>query len=393
MIDGLYCEVAFMSSVIVAMICGKSLLERTKSNLIEVAYAYFVSWIIFLGVQDGIWGMASKVARDYQQLFYSTSILYHVSVAIASILWMYFVLNYLELKYTNGIIFYGASALTLLTIVILLTANVWVPTIFWLDNEGMYHVGKVRGAVILLQHMVYGGTTLWCLWKLLTGKKENWKRYFHVILFSLAPAMGGYLRFRSPDRPYNTVAFMFTCLLIHRLYEDEMQNAQRELSAEEVKEEYTTQEFYVAPETLLPKKEIVHAEEKPISLQNTKKRVLLAEDNEMNQLLAGEILQYIGFDMELAQNGQEALDMVEREAPGYYDLVLMDIRMPIMDGYEATKRIRSMEEPGKRDIPILAMTANAFEEDKLEAKRAGMNGHISKPVDIEKLRKALMSYR
>ena len=64
-----------------------------------------------------------------------------------------------------------------------------------------------------------------------------------------------------------------------------------------------------------------------------------------------------------------------------------------MDGYEATKRIRSMEEPGKRDIPILAMTANAFEEDKLEAKRAGMNGHISKPVDIEKLRKALMSYR
>ena len=105
MIDGLYCEVAFMSSVIVAMICGKSLLERTKSNLIEVAYAYFVAWIIFLGVQDGIWGMASKVARDYQQLFYSTSILYHVSVAIASILWMYFVLNYLELKYTNGIIF------------------------------------------------------------------------------------------------------------------------------------------------------------------------------------------------------------------------------------------------------------------------------------------------
>ncbi|MCI9156503.1 MAG: response regulator [Lawsonibacter sp.] len=114
-------------------------------------------------------------------------------------------------------------------------------------------------------------------------------------------------------------------------------------------------------------------------------RILLAEDNELNQEIAVAILEGAGFTVEVAGNGQIALDMLERTEPGYYDLVLMDVQMPVMDGYEATKRIRALNNKKLASIPILAMTANAFEEDKREALRCGMNGHIVKPINVEKL--------
>ena len=113
------------------------------------------------------------------------------------------------------------------------------------------------------------------------------------------------------------------------------------------------------------------------------KRVLLAEDNELNREIAVEILQEAGFEVACAENGKIACDMLESAAAGTYDVILMDVQMPIMNGYEATEKIRALEDEGKAKIPIIAMTANAFEEDKNLAFSAGMNGHLAKPIDID----------
>ncbi len=118
-------------------------------------------------------------------------------------------------------------------------------------------------------------------------------------------------------------------------------------------------------------------------------RILLAEDNELNQEIARVILEDAGFSVEIAGNGQIAVEMLKNSEPGYYQLVLMDVRMPIMNGYEATQTIRKLEDSMLASIPILAMTANAFEEDKQEAMECGMNGHLAKPIDVEALFAAL----
>ena len=118
-------------------------------------------------------------------------------------------------------------------------------------------------------------------------------------------------------------------------------------------------------------------------------RILLVEDNELNQEIATAILSEAGFQVETAEDGRQAVDLVSQSQPGWYQLVLMDVQMPVMNGYEATRCIRQLENRQLADIPILAMTANAFEEDKQEALRSGMNGHISKPINIEKLLETL----
>ncbi len=118
-------------------------------------------------------------------------------------------------------------------------------------------------------------------------------------------------------------------------------------------------------------------------------RLLLVEDNELNQEIATEILQEAGFSVEVAGNGQIAVDMLEKSKPGYYQLILMDVQMPVMNGYEATQAIRKLKDTQLAAIPILAMTANAFEEDKQEALKSGMNGHIAKPINIENLMSTL----
>ncbi len=115
------------------------------------------------------------------------------------------------------------------------------------------------------------------------------------------------------------------------------------------------------------------------------KRILLAEDNEFNAEIAIEILKKAGFLVERAEDGIICLDMVNKAEAGYYDLILMDIQMPNMDGYKATRCIRSMEDSTKAAIPIIAMTANAFKKDREDALSAGMNEHLSKPIDISKL--------
>ena len=121
------------------------------------------------------------------------------------------------------------------------------------------------------------------------------------------------------------------------------------------------------------------------------KKILLVEDNELNREIAMEIRKEEGFVVESAENGAEAVRKMEQAVPGQYDIILMDIQMPVMDGYEATRRIREMPEAEKANIPIFAMTANAFEEDRQNALKAGMNGHIAKPLDIPHLLNVLAS--
>ena len=113
--------------------------------------------------------------------------------------------------------------------------------------------------------------------------------------------------------------------------------------------------------------------------------ILLVEDNELNREIAVEILNEYGFLVDTAENGAEAVEKVKNSKPGNYDLVLMDVQMPIMNGYEATRQIRALDDPALAGITILAMTANAFDEDRKEALECGMDGFLSKPIDIEEL--------
>ena len=115
------------------------------------------------------------------------------------------------------------------------------------------------------------------------------------------------------------------------------------------------------------------------------KHILLVEDNELNREIAQEILQEYGFLVDTAENGAVAVEKVSTAAPGSYDLVLMDVQMPIMDGYTATRKIRALDDPARAKLPILAMTANAFDEDRRNALESGMNGFLSKPIVIDDL--------
>jgi len=119
------------------------------------------------------------------------------------------------------------------------------------------------------------------------------------------------------------------------------------------------------------------------------KQLLLVEDNELNMEIAQEILHVVGFSVETAQNGQIAVEMVRNSTAGYYDAILMDIQMPIMNGYQASREIRSLENKDLAEIPIIALTANTFEEDKKEALSNGMNAHVAKPIDVKVLYEVL----
>lgn len=134
-----------------------------------------------------------------------------------------------------------------------------------------------------------------------------------------------------------------------------------------------------------PDKSVSKEEEENYRKDFSGKRILLAEDNDLNAEIAIVILEDAGFMVDRADDGIVAVDMMEKAEPGYYDIILMDIQMPNLNGYGATRIIRNLSDKKKASIPIVAMTANAFDEDKRDAMKAGMDGHISKPLDVQKL--------
>ena len=136
-----------------------------------------------------------------------------------------------------------------------------------------------------------------------------------------------------------------------------------------------------------PKEEICSNEEADISFVGM--RALLVEDNMINMEIAQMLLEQAGFLVETAENGRIALEMASVSEPGYYDVILMDIQMPVMDGYLATQAIRKLPDTRIADIPIIAMTANVFQEDIKKAEEVGMNGHIAKPLDIPVMKATL----
>jgi CheY-like chemotaxis protein len=116
------------------------------------------------------------------------------------------------------------------------------------------------------------------------------------------------------------------------------------------------------------------------------------EDGELNREIAETILLEMGMQVDTAVNGKEAVEKVQQKREDTYDLILMDIQMPVMDGYEATRKIRGLQNERKASIPIVAMTANAFEEDRKRALEAGMDDHLTKPIQVPKMMQAIQKY-
>lgn len=150
--------------------------------------------------------------------------------------------------------------------------------------------------------------------------------------------------------------------------------------------------FTVTIPCRISSEEEAHAKRAVIDIDKTVfkgKRILLAEDNDLNAEIATELLNDEGFVTERAKDGVDCVEKLEKAQNGYYDMILMDIQMPIMNGYEATSKIRKLDDKTKSDIPIIALTANAFSEDKDNAIKAGMNDHVPKPIDMNVLLPAI----
>ena len=122
-----------------------------------------------------------------------------------------------------------------------------------------------------------------------------------------------------------------------------------------------------------------------VRLSTGEHRVLVVEDNELNREIAADLLEEAGFPVETACNGAEAVEKVKAAPAGYYALVLMDLRMPVMDGHSAARAIRALADPEKAEVPIVALSANTFDEDRKRSAESGMNAHLAKPLDISRL--------
>ena len=147
--------------------------------------------------------------------------------------------------------------------------------------------------------------------------------------------------------------------------------------------------FKVGSSSAKPKPKAKIEDNEVFRLDFTGKKILLVEDNELNQEIAQTVLEGVGFVIDTANDGSVAVETVKKMPAGTYDVILMDVQMPIMNGYQATKAIRALDDKAKAATPIVAMTANAFDEDRKEALDSGMNGYIDKPIVIEKLLKTL----
>ena len=137
-----------------------------------------------------------------------------------------------------------------------------------------------------------------------------------------------------------------------------------------------------------PKHANIHLDSKKMA----GKRLLLAEDNDINAEIAIELLKEEGIAVDRAENGVKCMEMLERADAHYYVAILMDIQMPVLDGYRTTEKIRKLDDPDRATIPIIAMTANAFAEDRAKALSVGMNDHVAKPIDMNQLLPILQKY-
>lgn len=146
-------------------------------------------------------------------------------------------------------------------------------------------------------------------------------------------------------------------------------------------------EFIIKTDFLLVSRALLETTNRPstvsVKQQIMEKRILLVEDNELNREIAATLLQDVGFEVTEAGDGAQAVELIKHAAPDTYAAILMDIQMPVMDGYTATRQIRQLEDPALANIPIIAVSANAFEEDKVASRAAGMNGHLAKPMNTE----------
>ena len=138
--------------------------------------------------------------------------------------------------------------------------------------------------------------------------------------------------------------------------------------------------------------ETVHDQTSDQSVELSGHRILLAEDNELNWEVAEELLSDLGLEIEWAEDGQICLDKFQKSPEGYYDAILMDIRMPNMNGYEATEAIRALDRGDAVSVPIIAMSADAFSDDIQHCHECGMNAHIAKPIDIAEVSRLLKRY-
>ena len=151
--------------------------------------------------------------------------------------------------------------------------------------------------------------------------------------------------------------------------------------------------FYGLKPYVLPEQETVQKKKpREADIDLTGRRVLLAEDNDLNWEIAEELLRELGLELEWAENGKICLEKFQASAPGFYDGILMDLRMPVMTGYEATEAIRGLERADAKTIPIIAMTADAFSEDIQKCLACGMNAHVSKPIDVREVAQKLLKY-
>ena len=132
--------------------------------------------------------------------------------------------------------------------------------------------------------------------------------------------------------------------------------------------------------------------DKELSVRIRNRRVLVAEDNDINREIISMLLKEMGFVVDTAVHGRDAAEQFAQSEPGYYSLILMDIQMPVMDGLEATKQIRASEHPDSGAIPIVALSANAFDDDTQRSLDAGMQAHLAKPVDLAELKRILKKY-
>ena len=150
--------------------------------------------------------------------------------------------------------------------------------------------------------------------------------------------------------------------------------------------------FYGLKPYVLPDRETVQKKPREADIDLTGRRVLLAEDNDLNWEIAEELLRELGLELEWAENGKICLEKFQASAPGFYDGILMDLRMPVMTGYEATEAIRGLDRADAKTIPIIAMTADAFSEDIQKCLACGMNAHVSKPIDVREVAQKLLKY-